>query len=41
MDSLKRTLRKYRRQPNELLTALSAMTQGELLSGIRRRIHSR
>lgn len=34
MNSLKRTLRKHRRQPDELLTALSAVTPGELLRGI-------
>ncbi len=31
MDSLKRVLRKHRRQPDELLTALSAITPGELV----------
>lgn len=34
MDSLKSVLRKHRRQPNELLTALSAKTPGELLRGL-------
>lgn len=34
MESVKRVLRKNRRQPNELLTALSAMTSGELVRGI-------
>ena len=34
MDSLKQILRKYRRQPNGLLTVLSAMTLGELVRGL-------
>jgi hypothetical protein len=34
MESLKRVLRKHCRQPNELLTAISAMTPGEFVRGI-------
>lgn len=34
MDSLKRVLRKHRRQPDELLTALLAMMPGELVRGV-------
>lgn len=34
MDFLKQLLRRYRCQPNELLTGLSAMTPGELVRGL-------
>jgi hypothetical protein len=34
MDLLKCVVRKHRRQPNELLTALSAMTPGEVVRGL-------
>ena len=34
MDFLKRTLRRFRCQPNELATALSAMRPGELVRGL-------
>jgi hypothetical protein len=34
MDSLKGVLRKHRRQPNELVAALSAIAPGELVRGI-------
>jgi hypothetical protein len=34
MDLLKQLVRRHRRQPNELLNALSAMTPGELLRGL-------
>jgi hypothetical protein len=34
MDSLKRVLRKHNRQPDQLLTALSAVAPGELVRGV-------